>query len=237
MPTPPESHNLSTVAPATTTPVASAAGNGTTWDDDGAGVDSAAAVRTMQQRKALLRSVGSPRTLKAMGQDIANVITALRQLHDAEDRLRALNVVRSRKVTSDLGEWYGSVLLGARRVDNQSQKGHDLIGTSGTRYQVKTNRKAPGSGLTVWVDADVGTQEPAPFDELLIFDLGDGYLVRRLFRVPRAEINVTNFGPRRKDGKLNLSARRLEGYQVHRADLPRNGASVGAVQLFERDDK
>jgi hypothetical protein len=52
--------------------------------------------------------------------------------------LKAAGVIRSRRFTGGLGEWYGAQLYGGRIADNQVEKGWDVQLADGTRLQIKT---------------------------------------------------------------------------------------------------
>jgi hypothetical protein len=109
-------------------------------------------------------------------------IAAITQLAHAIDALKATGVIRSRRFTGDLGEWYVAQLYSGTMADSQVEKGWDVRLTDGTRLQVKTQSYDLQNRWN-YLDSD-----PAHFDRLVVVILNDNFTLRNLYDIPVADL-------------------------------------------------
>ncbi|MCC7354526.1 MAG: hypothetical protein IT330_12320 [Anaerolineae bacterium] len=113
-----------------------------------------------------------------------NAIEAVKSLSRAIRELRAAGVIRSRRFTGDLGEWYVEQLYNAERPRSQTQKGWDiLLPECGERLQVKTQSFDPQNRWN-YLDSD-----PSLFDRLVLIILTDSLTIRNLYDIPTSELH------------------------------------------------
>ena len=109
-------------------------------------------------------------------------IAAITQLAHAISALKAAGVIRSRRFTGDLGEWYVAQLYGGRIADSQVEKGWDVQLADDTRLQVKTQSYDPQNRWN-YLDSDL-----AHFDRLVVVLLNDTFTLRDLYDIPVADL-------------------------------------------------
>ena len=127
------------------------------------------------------------------------VKSLMKGYYSIESQLKRLEVIRSRKLIHDLGEWYASVIFGLELATNQSQKGYD--GTqkvTGKKFQVKTHRKTMGNPNATWIDLSILKESIRPFDYLVLLHLNDEFKLNSLYIIPFAEFRKNNFPINRK---------------------------------------
>ena len=108
----------------------------------------------------------------------ADPVAAIAQLANAINTLKATGVIRSRRFTGDLGEWYVAQLYGGKVAKSQVEKGWDVRLTDGTRLQVKTQSYDPQNRWN-YLDSD-----PTHFDRLVVVILNDTFTLRDLYDIP-----------------------------------------------------
>lgn len=109
-------------------------------------------------------------------------IAAITQLAHAINALKATGVIRSRRFTGDLGEWYVAQLYSGRIAGSQVEKGWDVQLADGTRLQVKTQSYDPQNRWN-YLDSD-----RAHFDRLVAVILNDTFTLRDLYDIPVADL-------------------------------------------------
>lgn len=105
-------------------------------------------------------------------------VDAVKNLSATLHTLRVTGVIRSRRYTGDLGEWYVERLYGAARATGQTQKGWDIQLASGDRLQVKTQSYDLANRWN-YLDSDLDH-----FDRFVLVILTDDLTVRDLYDVP-----------------------------------------------------
>ena len=129
------------------------------------------------------------------------VASTLAQLREAQRSLERQDVLRSKRVTGDLGEWLASEILGVPRCENRVMKGWDLE-TDGRRIQVKAHSKAATNTARRSALGD-----ELLFDELAVVVLDEDYLLREFYLAPVAEVErLTMVDGIRKDIGWNALA-------------------------------
>ncbi len=90
-------------------------------------------------------------------------VAAVESLSQAIKSLKAIGIIRSRRFTGDLGEWYVEQLYQAKRAPSPTQVGWDLLlPVTGERVQVKTQSFDPSNAWN-YLESD-----PALFDRLIL---------------------------------------------------------------------
>ena len=104
---------------------------------------------------------------------------AVQALAEAIKLLRAQGVIRSRRITGDLGEWYVACLYDGERAARQTEKGWDVrVKADGSRLQVKTQSFDPSNQWN-YLDSD-----PMLFDRLVVVVLTEAFTIRGMYDVP-----------------------------------------------------
>ena len=135
------------------------------------------------------------------------VATALDQLRDAQRSLIQQDVLRSKRVTGDLGEWLASEILGVPRCENLVQTGWDLEG-DGRRIQVKASSRAATNPTR---RTDFGSEFRFSVLALVVFD--EDYLLREFYLAPVEEVEkLTTLNGGRKSIKWN----ELEPFEIRK---------------------
>jgi hypothetical protein len=112
-------------------------------------------------------------------------IAAVKQLSDAIKLLKTTGVIRSRRFTGDIGEWYVEQLYNAEKPTSQTQKGWDLIlPATGERLQVKT-QSFDQQNRWNYLESESNL-----FDRLIVVILTDSFSLRNLYDVPAAELTA-----------------------------------------------
>ena len=148
-------------------------------------------------------------------------IAAVRELSHAVRVLRELGVIRSRRFTGDLGEWYVCQLYGAQPAASQTQKGWDVnLPASGERIQVKT-QSYDRENRWNYLDSLL-----SDFDRLVVVIITDFFTIRALYDVPAEELGrVLRIGAEKKPAYYWDD---LEPWKVNALDLP-GGAYIAAL--------
>jgi len=149
----------------------------------------------------------------------SNAVEAVKNLASAIETLRTVGVIRSWRLTGDLGEWYVEQLYEAERATRRDQKGWDLrLPKTGERLQVKTQTYDPQNKWN-YLESDL-----EHFDRLVIVILTDSLTLRDLYDIPISKLRtILRQGT---DKKLSyfwndlepsrVDPRRLPGYMVVR---------------------
>lgn len=111
--------------------------------------------------------------------NIAEARHALDQIAQAKETLRRLDVIRSERMTGEIGEWLIEQIYGGARAASTSQKGYDLE-IDGLRYQVKTHAKGDNNSAR-WTEFKY---ERGVFDFFIILVLSKEYAIKELYRIP-----------------------------------------------------
>ncbi|MEE8167453.1 MAG: hypothetical protein V3T58_01105 [Candidatus Hydrothermarchaeales archaeon] len=136
-------------------------------------------------------------------QQLKVVISLLEKYNKIEEKLKELKIVRTRKVISEVGEWYVSILFNCKINTNPSEKGFDCIDPeTGKKIEIKTIRKSESNPIGYRLSKD--KVERQIFDELIILRLGDNFRIRQLFKLDRDDISEENFSLL-SSAKYNLS--------------------------------
>ena len=146
--------------------------------------------------------------------DDMNAISAVSALSRAISDLTALGVIRSRRFTGDLGEWFVAQLYDGELPSSQTQKGWDiLLPATETKLQVKTqtfNRQDRWNYLD---------SNPELFDRLVVVLLSDSFTLCTLYDIPTADLEtVIRMGPNER--RPYYSWDDLEPWQVDPSELP-----------------
>ena len=148
-----------------------------------------------------------------MSAEIKTPQEAVRALAEAIKLLRATGVIRSRRITGDLGEWFVAQLYDGERPPSQTQKGWDVrLKADGARLQVKTQSFDP---LNQWNYLDT---DPSLFDRLVVVVLTEAFTIRVIYDVPSVRLGeVLRVG---KEKKPHYHFSDLEPWRVNPATLP-----------------
>jgi len=110
-------------------------------------------------------------------------IEAIGRLADAVRALRAARVIRSNRITGDLGEWYVEQLYCGTRTPSQTQKGFDvMLPDTNERLQVKAQTFDPNNQWN-YLDSDT-----ALFDRIVIVILTPSFKLHHLYEMKVAEL-------------------------------------------------
>jgi len=144
---------------------------------------------------------------------IPNAIEAVKLLASAIETLRTAGVIRSWRLTGDLGEWYVEQLYEAERATRRDQEGWDLrLPTTGERLQVKTQTYDPQNKWN-YLESDL-----EHFDRLVVVILTGFLTLRDLYSIPVSKLRpILRLG---KDKKLSYSWNDLEPWRVDLKSLP-----------------
>ena len=131
------------------------------------------------------------------GGEMNPIREALQKLNSAKEKLKSLGVVRSERLTSELGEYFVSQLFNYTRAESTSNKGWDMKSLDGKKVQVKAHAKGWDNhyGYTHIPDFDL-------FDELVIVVMTPDYRIKYVFQMSSQEAQ--------KKSKMNVKARRFE---------------------------
>lgn len=153
------------------------------------------------------------------------VIDALRQIAEAEKRLRGIGVVRSAKeITTELGEWLAAEVFGWTQAATTTQKGWDVKAGDGKRIQVRTERKDKDN---VYRDSFfVSDTDLKNADLFALISFNRDRRVRHLYLV--AGDDVPSLGRRIND-------KRNQGWELRRSKLEAKEVLIGDSRLKEPD--
>lgn len=131
-------------------------------------------------------------------------------------------MLRSRRFTGDLGEWYVERLYGATRTQSQTQKGWDLLDDRGQRLQVKAQSYDP---TNAWNYLDTPAEL---FDRLVVVVLNADFTLRDLYDVPADALpGALRLGTERRP---SYHFRDLTPWRIDARTLPGAPALLGLVQ-------
>jgi len=143
----------------------------------------------------------------------SNAVEAVKRLASAIETLRTAGVIRSWRLTGDLGEWYVEQLYEAERATRRDQKGWDLrLPTTGERLQVKTQTHDPQAKWN-YLESD-----PEQFNRLIVVVLSDTLTLRDLYDIPVEKLRTIL--RRGTDKKLSYTWNDLEPWRVELKNLP-----------------
>jgi hypothetical protein len=121
-------------------------------------------------------------------ESIRSVRDLLSALNEVKAQLRAKGVIRSERITGDIGEWLAETAYGGKRAKSATQKGWDIeVRSSETcqRLQVRSHAKSKGNNAR-WTDIKPDSVEL--FDRLIIVVLSDDYRVEEWYDIPRESL-------------------------------------------------
>ena len=147
---------------------------------------------------------------------------AIKGLARAITKLKDLGVIRSRRFTGDLGEWYVATLWDGEAAESQTEKAWDIRLPSKERAQVKTQTYDQGNRWN-YLDSD-----PDLFDRLIAVILNEDFTIRDLYDVPASDLkSVLRVG---KEGRPCYYWDDLKRWRVDPSTLPGFGQVAGLIQ-------
>ena len=150
------------------------------------------------QRFAQLRNANRPEFILPIMTDL--IADALHTLVDAEARLRALGVVRTRNIVGDVAEHVACERLRLTPAP-PCTKGWDATDDQGRRVQIKGIR-LPNRQLGILRDMDADH-----FDRLVVVVFDERYVVRRVLDYTRVEARgMATFNTHQRGSVITLTA-------------------------------
>ena len=134
---------------------------------------------------------------------------ALDVLSMAKQRLRELGVLRSERVTGEIGEYFACELFGYTRAVTTSNKGWDLLGPKGQKIQVKSHAKGPGNRCRKSEINDL-----SQFDELVIIVMSPEYRLHEVYRISSRQVSLLA-GLNTQTGKIEVPWNALTDFSVN----------------------
>lgn len=118
------------------------------------------------------------------GEMAEDAVASVLRLSESLRELKRVGVIRSRRITGDIGEWIISTLYGAKMSSSRTQKGWDLS-LNGQRLQVKTcSYTSDEANQWSYLGSD-----PDCFDRMVVVILEeDEFRVRSLHEVPVSKL-------------------------------------------------
>ena len=120
----------------------------------------------------------------------------LKKIKEGFDGLKKLNVIRSNKITGDLGEHYASKLINLTIVDKKNNKGFDAEDTNKKRYEIKT-RLSPNEGTYRTLFEGFSNSERFPFDFFVCVNLNTYFEPISIIKFPY-QLVINNLDSRKR---------------------------------------
>lgn len=155
---------------------------------------------------------------------IKNIRTCLNQLSEAKQTLRLLGVIRSERLTGEIGEYIAGELFGYGRARTTSNKGWDLQSKNGEKIQVKAHAKGPTNPFKITFIEDFD-----PFDFLVLVIMTSDYRIQAVYRIPKNEAEKrATIIPKHRRYELPWS--RCEGFRITPENHPHSiWGEIGVV--------
>lgn len=135
---------------------------------------------------------------------VEKALSLMKQYSDVEKELKAIKVIRSRKIIADYGEWLSEKLFSLKRVNEKNKKGYDCYDPkTEEKYQIKTVRKSKGNNAATWCHKKY--IEEKCFDYWVVIRFNDFFEIRELYKVPFLAIKNGTFGFMKSKNSYNLS--------------------------------
>ena len=149
----------------------------------------------------------------------------LNALFEAKVALRADGVLRSERITGEIGEWFAEKAYDGNRAQATSNKGWDIIqqvtADKKERLQVKAHAKGRDNNAR-WTE--VNPDRFDNFNRLIIVVMGDDYLIKEWYDIPSKDLkwlSVKSGGAR----IVNWDDANEGGFKKNISELP-NGKSL-----------
>ena len=104
----------------------------------------------------------------------------LKVIAEALKSLKAKNVIRTKNLVGDLGEYYCKEKFGLKLEENAVNKGFDAIDTDGLKVEIKTRRTPEGRSKVIFRSFD--------FDYCLYVKLGEYYQPEEILKIEVEEL-------------------------------------------------
>ena len=136
------------------------------------------------------------------------VRSELDKIAEAKNNLEMMGVLRSERLTAEIGEHIASELFGYERARTSSNKGWDLLSGPGEKIQVKAHAKGSSNRCSITF-----VQDFELFDVLVIVVMTSDYRIKAIYRMPKAEAEKrANIKP--KDQRYELPWKHCEEFRV-----------------------
>jgi hypothetical protein len=138
-------------------------------------------------------------------------------LYETKAALRKLGVLRSERLTGELGEWLVETAYYGTRAKSTTQTGWDIKVSKGgqeVRIQVKAHAKGQKNGAR-WTDINRGSLDY--FERLVIVVLSDDYFVKEWYDIPTPVLRQV-LVPTKKSHVVNWES--VKAYAVDWRKLP-----------------
>jgi hypothetical protein len=104
----------------------------------------------------------------------------LKIIAEALRSLRAKNIIRTKNLVGDLGEYYCKEKIGLKLEENAVNKGFDAIDTDGLKVEIKTRRTPEGRSKVIFRSFD--------FDYCLYVELNENYAPIEILKIEVNEL-------------------------------------------------
>ncbi|TXI67000.1 MAG: hypothetical protein E6Q46_03940 [Flavobacterium sp.] len=104
----------------------------------------------------------------------------LKIIAEALRSLRAKNIIRTKNLVGDLGEYYCKEKIGLKLEENAVNKGFDAIDTDGLKVEIKTRRTTEGRSKVIFRSFD--------FDYCLYVELNENYAPIEILKIEVNEL-------------------------------------------------
>lgn len=138
---------------------------------------------------------------------------AIDQYVSAKEMLRGLNVVRSERLVSEIGEWFFTALFGGRKADSATQKGWD-VSLDEKKIQIKTHAKGENNSAR-WTEY---SYTEGACDEVVIIVFTAKFYLKEFYRIPVKHV-IDNL--KRSKQKTILRWNDLAAFRIDLNSLPR----------------
>lgn len=142
-----------------------------------------------------------------------NTRSCLNQLFEAKQTLWSLGVLRSERLTGEIGEYIVGSLHGYRRALSSSNKGWDLQSECGKKIQVKAHAKGFLNGYRATMIKNFDR-----FDSLSIVVMEPDYRIKSIYEIPSEQAKM--IAKPRAGGDFELPWRLCEEFQVTHQNHP-----------------
>ena len=127
-------------------------------------------------------------------------------------KLSELNVVRSEKIVSDIGEWFFTAIYGGERADRPTQEGWDVkLGSK--KIQIKTHARGNATSARYSV---VGKFDK--FDKLVIIVFTNDFFLKEFYFAPANQVERNS---RKRSKRIEIDWDQLKKYKIPLGSLPK----------------
>ena len=116
-----------------------------------------------------------------------NIKNSISQFASAFNTLSELEIIRSRRIVGDIGEFYASKRLGLTLSENKTQKGIDAIHPNGLTFEIKT-RRVYSSGRRISETRRINNLIGKTADYLIVVTLDRAFRCSGMWLVPMSNI-------------------------------------------------